>query len=818
MEKLQDNKQANSGSSSLWLKIGCVVMVIAACLHSADKNIGGGDTWVAMACGRYQLGPWAAKQLGRTWQMHVLDMFGVHITQRDPFSSKSRPFEPGSRKDIGWVNQNWFSHVLFYKMKNAFGGNEEGPQKGEFLIVLFKFLQAILTGLFAYWVARVLGAHPLLAAATASFGMLLSRSYIDLRPNISTILFAAIMILLLAYWKKGRPKVLLWMIPLMILWANVHGGFIYAIAVFGAVVLGHLVMLLAFPEEYTDRLAVAKGRDYKYLLGMLVAIVVIPVVFSPFGMENLLHPFTVMAGKEGRIWRNVIEWRPIYDSSGFGNARPYIVFLSIFGAVSLLWFLLWFMKPVVAVGRGRRSRRAAGSVPWPKLDIAGWFVIAGTLWMSIHSRRFIFLGGVVLSPFLACMVQDIINMWEVKKAQSRQMPLVVPTAGLFVNRVAIFISFVAAVFITVVFVLCVQDIYFKPPLVGRQYTFFRKMAGVKDQPVRAIKFFDLNNIKGTVFNEWTNGGFVAFGQRPQPENGEPLCKVLMDGRAQAAYQVKHFQHWTALRVVLPEKKKSHYIKLCRENLDNIIQRLNLSGQENPQQLDKKLVLVAQRDMDLYKELAAMSVCDPGLYSEFLKSEGVDVALLSRGQSQVILSLMSRSGDWEQIYTDNRYVIMLRKDSNVNRNILGINPEDVRYPDDFSRRYSVGYRLCHSDKPAEQRKGLALLVGITYPHYAPGLYKLVFEVGVKLKQFGQLRAFLKKRYLLHKKQVDSGQRFDRLENCDGLLVCCSNLRQLARAFRNDKLVDKYDAEIAKYTPLRKKLYHELANDMAVGWFW
>jgi hypothetical protein len=187
--------------------------------------------------------------------MRFLDKFGVHLTQVDPFSSESRPYVPGDDEMVGWVNQNWLTHVLFYQMKTALGGDEFGPQPGENLIVVYKFVQAVLTGLFAYWAARAFGANAFFAAAMAAFGVLLSRSFIDMRPNVSSILFAAMMFTVLAYWKRGQVRALLWMIPLMIVWANVHGGFIYAIMILWIMVGGHLlqkVMGATWPQWFFE--------------------------------------------------------------------------------------------------------------------------------------------------------------------------------------------------------------------------------------------------------------------------------------------------------------------------------------------------------------------------------------------------------------------------------------------------------------------------------------------------------------------------------------------------------------------------------------
>ena len=47
-----------------------------------------------------------------------------------------------------------------------------------------------------------------------------------------------------------------------------------------------------------------------------------------------------------------------------------------------------------------------------------------------------------------------------------------------------------------------------------------------------------------MFNYWTEGGFIAFGQEPDPNTGKTPLQLFMDGRAQAAYDRKAFDVWT----------------------------------------------------------------------------------------------------------------------------------------------------------------------------------------------------------------------------------------------------------------------------------
>jgi hypothetical protein len=63
------------------------------------------------------------------------------------------------------------------------------------------------------------------------------------------------------------------------------------------------------------------------------------------------------------------------------------------------------------------------------------------------------------------------------------------------------------------------------------------------KPFEVCQFINDNQLTGRVFNHWTEGGAVAFGQTPDPKTGEIPLKLFMDGRAQAAYNHSTFLLW-----------------------------------------------------------------------------------------------------------------------------------------------------------------------------------------------------------------------------------------------------------------------------------
>jgi hypothetical protein len=669
--KIADLKPERSSRPNWLLRWGCVFVVIAAALHGSDKPVGGGDTWVAMACGRYSVGPWAKDQPGRTWQMRLIDSLGIHITKQDFISPYSRPFVPGNDEKFGWVNQNWLTHVMFYKLKTLWGDDGPDSLKGESLIVIYKFIQAILTALFVYWAGCRIGAHPAIAAAMTAFAMLLSRSFIDMRPNITSIFFAAIMIFLLARWKQGRWWSLAWMIPVMIVWSNVHGGFIYAIMVFAIMSGGHLSQKL-LSRKWPNTFVVISAKDIIFLLAAAVVITIIPAVFSPFGLENLMHPFIVATGAEGKEWREVSEWHPI-NQPGFGNVLPYFFYLGLLGLAFVMKTVLLVRGPKSELSPSRRSRQKEQTSDWPQIDLPQLAVMVVTLYMSIESRRFVFLGGVVLAPFLARMIQDIIQMIGLSRrgAGSAGSPQAdgISSPPKRWEKILTASAWVAGLLIIGIFLAAMWDIYYSPAAEGTRLAVFRRMVGIQDQPVGAMQVLNGNKISGLVFNEWNQGGFIAFNQDPDPKTGQPPCRVYIDGRAQAAYALEHYRLWIKLRNLGGARNPD-----ATRNIKAVFSRCNISS-DDPQRF-QKLVDRFKDDPHGYDQLILLSRGEPLLYSQLLKNEEVTAALLQRNYSY---QLLLESKQWLPVYSDSRFGLLLRIDAPQNQSFFKMSPNQRFYP-------------------------------------------------------------------------------------------------------------------------------------------
>jgi hypothetical protein len=138
------------------------------------------------------------------------------------------------------------------------------------------------------------------------------------------------------------------------LWANMHGGFIFGLAMMGLWSgLRFLTILLCSRWESRRQGTEQVGRPGKsgrrpsdapvipfgtllvqavrqtWPLFAATAVSFLLCAFvNPFGFQNITHPFVVATIKG---WREVAEWRPVYVYEQFGTVEE---FLTVLGAVS----------------------------------------------------------------------------------------------------------------------------------------------------------------------------------------------------------------------------------------------------------------------------------------------------------------------------------------------------------------------------------------------------------------------------------------------------------------------------------------------------
>jgi hypothetical protein len=207
--------------------------------------------------------------------------------------------------------------------------------------------------------------HALLATALAWH---LIEGHILARPHIFALPILVVWTAALVKAREEDRAPPLWLVPLMVLWANLHGSFIFGLAL---AALFAAEALIAAP----DRRARSRAALGWLLFGALSALA---ALVTPFGIDGLLQPFRLLG--MSYALSALIEW----SSPDFQHYNP---------------LELWIMVILVA----------AFSLQW-RLPATRLVMLLLLLHMALQHRRHLeilgLLSPLLLAPALARQLED----------------------------------------------------------------------------------------------------------------------------------------------------------------------------------------------------------------------------------------------------------------------------------------------------------------------------------------------------------------------------------------------------------------------------
>jgi hypothetical protein len=334
---------------------GLVLALVAVFLFAVSAFspavLSDGDTWSHLATGEWILAHGAVPRV-------------------DPFSH-SMPGAP-------WTAHEWLSEIV---MTLAF---RCGGWSGVALMTAAAASGAAL--IMGLRVARDLSGAAL--GATVGLGVALWLPNLLARPHVLALPLAAAWTvgLIEARERDAAPPV--WLAPLMILWSNMHGGFVFGLALIGPFAIEAVA---AAPHE--KRLAALHGWALFGLAATAAALV------NPYGLEALLFPFRLMGVAN---LSRISEWR----AQDFSQVGPMEIAL------------------ILALGFALTRPMAT-----PPVRAA---LVAGLLAMALQHARHAQLLGLVAPMLLARPIADAIGAARPREARRD------------VARVALTASFAAA--------------------------------------------------------------------------------------------------------------------------------------------------------------------------------------------------------------------------------------------------------------------------------------------------------------------------------------------------------------------------------------
>jgi len=406
------------------------VYIFAYAFFFAARPLSDGDFWWHLKTGEY-----------------IINTHSIPRTDFFSFTSYGKP----------WVAHEWLSEVIFYAIYSRFGFNV--------LIVVF----AILTAL-AFWIVfKRTESHPLIAGFATLLGVWTVLPTIGVRPRVFTLLLSSIYLALLGRYTRVRAgREIWWLVPLMVLWVNLHGGFLIGLVLIGVTIVGVPLDAWANGEKFDSSWPQIKT------LGLVLLGCALAVLLNPHGIWIYKFPF--------EIFLSPIQQQAVNDwlSPDFHEAE-------------MLPLLLLILLSIAALALSPKRVR-----------FSELLLFLATLYMTLKSRRHIAILALIAIPIMA----DYLQYWIT--ASSNGKLFAVPMSTKWSRRATVFgLFFLVPLF---AFAYKLKATVFADP--GRRAV---------DAPVAAVDYMQQNQITGNTFTEpniW--GGYLIWKMPSNP--------VYIDGR------------------------------------------------------------------------------------------------------------------------------------------------------------------------------------------------------------------------------------------------------------------------------------------------
>ena len=398
----------------------------------------------------------------------------THSIPRQDIFSFHRPALP-------WTAHEWLSEVIMAIVHRSFGLTG--------IVIFFSLIISFTYSLFF----KILKTENDIVLSIFFTLMVLLSSMLHLlaRPHIFSLLLIIIWYYLLDEYQY-KDKNYLYVLPfIMLLWVNLHGGFLAGFILIGIYLFGNIIKFITAND-------LGKGlykRKAKFL-GIITIVCLLICLINPFGYHILLFPFKLVSNKY--IMNHVNEF--LSPNFHFHELLPFKFFL-------LLMFIIFALSTV-------------------KFNLIELLLILMFTNMSLYSVRYIPLFCIIASPILLRQLRTILVLSDVKFAK-------------FLNKRSDNISEIdrsakgylwpVAAVVLIVFLAQAGKINF---------TFSEKT-----KPIDAVKFLKKEKINGNMFDNDEFGDYIIYAAWPE-------YRVFFDGRSDM-YGVDIFKEYQTVASIFP---------------------------------------------------------------------------------------------------------------------------------------------------------------------------------------------------------------------------------------------------------------------------
>lgn len=409
-----------------------VLFVLA--FNSAEGLLGDGDTGSHIRTGEIIL---------QTWK----------IPTQDPYSFHYPP--------LRWTAHEWLAEVIMAVFFGSFGLTG--------VVLFFAFVLA-LTHWLLYRSLRTRSNDILLCVIVALLATTSSSIHWLARPHIFSLLFTVLWCDVLDRFQYRNQNKLIYLPLLMLLWVNLHGGFIVGLVFLSIYLIGNAFYgLISCGVKAQEHFLKAKK------LGIILITTIIACLMNPAGIDILWFPIRVTSD------RFVMDWVSEFMSPNFHGVLPFkYMLIATIGALAL-------------------SRSA--------LNVIEATLILLLSYMALYSARHVSLFALVVAPILLRSLESILSQLPERTFQLYRKRI---------HNLMMIDGGVRGYFWPVVSILLILALGAAGTL---EYRFSDKKF-----PVAAVEFLKTEPVTGKMFNNDEFGDYLIF-------TAWPAYRVFMDGRS-----------------------------------------------------------------------------------------------------------------------------------------------------------------------------------------------------------------------------------------------------------------------------------------------
>ncbi|MBW8042121.1 MAG: hypothetical protein FVQ85_19270 [Planctomycetes bacterium] len=540
-----------------------------------------------------------------------------------------------------------------------------------------------------------------------------------------------------------------------------NGRYIYPFILLPAYVTMHI-----FASLFSKNVIIKQKNIIFPAIAAIVNIVLVVLLINPFKFAKPIWHVTQFFDLSRRM-------RPVYERNvevSYTHLFSALYMLSILSII--IWLLLPYLRKVFSqVPNKIDENPPADTYQLPKIDLALIAIAVFTTYMAIQSRRFIPIAAVAACPVLAMFIGQMVHTVSASRNFHRQNRLIVSPMP---QALQLFFIVIGAAFVLISGIgwgLKFKRVYLDGwPTDTKLNSVFMRMTASDAKPFYASRFIRDNKIEGKVFNYWTEGGFIAYGQNPDPNTGRTPLRLFMDGRAQAAYEPAAYKMWSDIMsggpVVYETKRRNRTL-----------------------------------NVDDYKKIGKW-------IDKRLKDQKVWVVLMPTGQFETpFVKGLEQNTNWPVVFYNNKQKLFVDISTPQGKNIFdGIFNGKTLYPDPFSTNLIKArswFAYIQAKDAKKQALAFAKEAFLLSPSQAPMRQVMLATRYPELRSDAE--AFIKNYFDdFEKNRAKWAKQHGYHHRIAAALNACSYFRELAKRQNDTKLMQSYDTKMSQYHSERQVL--------------